>query len=92
MPTYEYECKTCGHHFEKFQPMTDKPLHRCPQCGATLRRLIGIGAGVVFKGAGFHATDYGTSAAPRGAGLSAACSRARPCCGRDTPCDRSPRA
>lgn len=58
MPTYEYECRHCGHAFEAFQSMTDKPLRKCPECGGHVRRLIGAGAGVIFKGSGFHATDY----------------------------------
>ncbi len=59
MPTYEYECRACGHQFERFQSMTAKPLTRCPACKrARVRRLIGRGAGVLFKGSGFYQTDY----------------------------------
>lgn len=58
MPTYEYECKSCGHTFEKSQSMTDKPLKKCPKCSKAVRRLIGSGSGIIFKGAGFYATDY----------------------------------
>jgi len=58
MPTYEYECGRCAHTFEAFQSMTDKPLLKCPECGGRVRRLIGAGAGILFKGSGFHATDY----------------------------------
>ncbi|MDP2362068.1 MAG: zinc ribbon domain-containing protein [bacterium] len=59
MPTYEYSCQACGHALEAFQPMTAEPLHDCPVCGApSLRRLISRGAGMIFKGTGFHATDY----------------------------------
>ncbi len=58
MPTYEYECKHCGHSFEISQKMTDPPLDRCPKCKHRVRRLIGTGAGIIFKGAGFYATDY----------------------------------
>ena len=61
MPTYEYECRRCSHAFEAFQSMTDKPLRTCPECGGPVRRLIGAGAGVIFKGSGFHATDYRSS-------------------------------
>ena len=61
MPTYEYECKDCGHSFELFQSMTEKHLEKCPQCGGVLRRLIGKGTGIIFKGAGFYATDYRSS-------------------------------
>ncbi len=58
MPTYEYECKSCGHKFEKLQSITARPLRKCPRCGARVRRLIGAGAGVIFKGSGFYETDY----------------------------------
>ena len=58
MPTYEYECKSCGHTFEKFQTMSAKPLSKCPECGKALRKIIGQGAGIIFKGSGFYATDY----------------------------------
>jgi len=57
MPTYEYECPQCG-VFEQFQRMTEKPLTRCPSCRRTVRRLIGSGAGLLFKGNGFYLTDY----------------------------------
>lgn len=63
MPTYEYECQTCGHVFEAFQSMTDKPLRTCPECKGKVKRLLGTGAGVVFKGSGFYETDYKRSAA-----------------------------
>ncbi|MDD5133874.1 MAG: zinc ribbon domain-containing protein [Phycisphaerae bacterium] len=59
MPTYEYQCQNCGDEFEKFQSMTASALRKCPKCGKmTLRRLIGKGAGVIFKGSGFYETDY----------------------------------
>ncbi len=58
MPTYEYVCGHCGHNFEAFQKMTDKPLESCPLCSKNVRRLIGSGAGIIFKGSGFYATDY----------------------------------
>jgi len=59
MPTYEYECGACGHTFELFQPITAKPIKRCPECGKPrARRLIGTGAGIIFKGSGFYETDY----------------------------------
>jgi putative FmdB family regulatory protein len=62
MPTYEYECDACGHAFEDFQSMTAKPLKICPQCKTRkLRRLIGTGAALLFKGSGFYATDYRSS-------------------------------
>jgi putative FmdB family regulatory protein len=58
MPTYEYECTHCGHDFELFQGITEKPLKKCPKCNSEVKRLIGIGSGVIFKGSGFYATDY----------------------------------
>ncbi len=59
MPTYEYECTKCGHQFEKFQSMRDEPLRKCPKCKkAALKRLVGGGAGLIFKGSGFYITDY----------------------------------
>jgi putative FmdB family regulatory protein len=58
VPTYEYECTACPHTFEKFQSITARPLRKCPKCGGTVRRLIGAGAGVIFKGSGFYETDY----------------------------------
>jgi len=59
MPTYEYSCDNCGNTFEQLQSITAKPLRKCPQCGKLkLRRLIGSGAGIIFKGSGFYETDY----------------------------------
>ena len=58
MPTYDYRCLECGHPFEAFQSMTDKPLKKCPLCAGKVKRLIGTGAGVIFKGSGFYETDY----------------------------------
>lgn len=83
MPTYEYECENCGHRFEKFQNMSDAPLDKCPECGKKVRRAIGTGAGVIFKGPGFYATDYGRSGG-------SACSletTGKTCCGRSSRCD-----
>jgi len=59
MPTYGYECKSCGHNFDAFQSIKDEPLKICPKCGKEVRRLINGGTGVIFKGAGFYATDKG---------------------------------
>lgn len=59
MPTYEYACQKCGHAFEQFQSMRDEPLKKCPKCKkAGLKRLVGGGAGLIFKGTGFYITDY----------------------------------
>lgn len=66
MPTYEYECKKCGHVFEEFQRITAEPLTRCPKCSGKLVRLPGAGAGIIFKGSGFYATDYRSDSYRRG--------------------------
>ncbi|MFT5467737.1 MAG: putative FmdB family regulatory protein [Verrucomicrobiales bacterium] len=60
MPTYEYQCNDCGHHFEFFQSMSSAKLTDCPQeeCKGTVKRLLGTGAGLIFKGSGFYETDY----------------------------------
>jgi len=59
MPTYAYACEHCSHKFEAFQSITAKPTRKCPACGRTsLKRLIGTGAGIIFKGSGFYCTDY----------------------------------
>jgi len=59
MPTYEYKCEACGHTFEKFQSIKAKPIRTCPACGERkVRRLLGTGGALIFKGSGFYATDY----------------------------------
>ena len=59
MPTYDYECDACGHRFELYQSISADPERKCPECKKLkLRRLIGTGAAVVFKGSGFYQTDY----------------------------------
>jgi putative FmdB family regulatory protein len=69
MPTYEYVCPKCGHEFEQFQPMSDAPLKRCPKCKKLgLKRLVGRGAGLIFKGTGFYITDYKKTAGPKEGG------------------------
>jgi putative FmdB family regulatory protein len=63
MPTYEYKCEACGHQFEKFQSITAAPIKKCPHCGKNrVKRLIGTGAGLIFKGGGFYETDYRSEA------------------------------
>ena len=57
MPTYDYECAECGYTFEYFQSMSDDPVQECPKCGGKVKRLIGGGLGVIFKGSGFYVTD-----------------------------------
>jgi putative FmdB family regulatory protein len=58
MPTYEYKCTQCGYLFELFQTMTAEPVKYCPKCNGKVKRLIGPGAGPIFKGTGFYQTDY----------------------------------
>ena len=59
MPTYDYICNRCGCEFEKFQSISANPIRKCLQCGKMgLKRLIGAGAGIIFKGSGFYETDY----------------------------------
>ncbi|HSZ56176.1 MAG TPA: FmdB family zinc ribbon protein [Tepidisphaeraceae bacterium] len=59
MPTYEYRCTKCGHKFEKFQSITAPAIKQCPACKKnSAQRLIGTGAGLIFKGSGFYITDY----------------------------------
>ncbi|MBN1893861.1 zinc ribbon domain-containing protein [bacterium] len=79
MPTYEYECPSCGARFERFQGMNEEPLGACPECGGSVKRMIGAGMGFLFKGSGFHATDYRSD---RDSG--------KTCCGRSERCERPP--
>lgn len=59
MPTYDYICDACGHEFEAFEPITSTPQNVCPACKEVkLRRKIGPGAAILFKGSGFYQTDY----------------------------------
>lgn len=59
MPTYDYRCKACSHNWEEFQPITAKATRKCPDCGKLkAERIIGPGAGLLFKGSGFYTTDY----------------------------------
>ena len=67
MPTYEYECQKCGHQFEQFQSIIAKPLKTCPKCKGKVKRLLGSGAGIIFKGSGFYQTDYRSKSYKEGA-------------------------
>ncbi len=59
MPTYDYKCSNCGHTFEEFHSISAEPLKVCPKCGKeTLKRILGSGVGMIFKGGGFYQTDY----------------------------------
>jgi putative FmdB family regulatory protein len=66
MPTYEYACKSCGHHLEVVQSFKDGPLTQCPTCGGTLRKVFG-NIGIAFKGSGFYKTDSRNEAKRAGA-------------------------
>lgn len=82
MPNYDFECLHCGHKFEAFQNMNAEPLSKCPKCGKKLKRLIGSGAGVIFKGKGFYATDYAKKSQQPPAGSSkVSCPNAKSCPG-----------
>ena len=58
MPTYEYECQKCGHRFELYQSIKDAPKKTCPKCKGRIKRMMGTGGGLIFKGSGFYSTDY----------------------------------
>jgi putative FmdB family regulatory protein len=64
VPIYEYECEACHYHFEELQPFTDQMIKKCPQCGGRAKRHISKGAGLIFKGSGFYATDYAQKNSP----------------------------
>jgi putative FmdB family regulatory protein len=67
MPTYDYECCECGHRFELFQSIKADPIETCPSCAGHVRRLIGTGAALLFKGNGFYITDYRSDSYKEGA-------------------------
>jgi putative FmdB family regulatory protein len=59
MPTYQYQCKACGHELEEFQSIKEDPLTLCPKCNTqNLARVMGTGVGLIFRGTGFYLTDY----------------------------------
>jgi len=84
MPTYEYQCTSCGHCFEAFQRITEEPLSSCPKCGKPVKRLIGGGAGIIFKGSGFYTTDNKRSSIVTGGNGSAK--------GKNAPAESKPAA
>ena len=68
MPTYDYLCESCGAKLEMFQSMTESPKRKCPECGKNkLKRQIGTGAAILFKGSGFYETDYRSDSYKKGA-------------------------
>jgi len=78
MPHYDYECQKCKHAFEVFQSMTDKHLTKCPKCKGPVKRLIGGGSGIIFKGSGFYETDYKKKSGPEP--MAKPCEKAAPSC------------
>jgi putative FmdB family regulatory protein len=76
VPIYEYECKKCGHRFERIQKFSDKPVTRCPECGGTVEQLLHAPA-VQFKGSGWYVTDYARKS-PAGASSDGAKSESKP--------------
>ena len=78
MPTYDYKCLTCGHQFEHVQSMNDARLTDCPvpECDGAVKRLLGTGAGIIFKGSGFYQTDYRSESYAKGASAESKASEA----------------
>ncbi len=71
MPTYDYQCSACGHRFERFESINDDAPKACEKCGKKkAKRMLGTGAGLIFKGAGFYTTDYKKSSGGNSAGES----------------------
>ncbi|MEW5803305.1 MAG: zinc ribbon domain-containing protein [bacterium] len=86
MPTYEYQCEACGCKFERFMNMSDEPLKECPQCGGSVRRLIGSGAGFILKKSDSHHEGHHHRGHEGPCSLE---SSGRTCCGRDERCGNS---
>jgi len=86
MPTYEYECQKCG-RFDLFQRITEKRLERCPKCKGKVKRLLGSGAGIIFKGSGFYQTDYRSESYKSKARSESATSSSTPSAGDKKPKD-----
>lgn len=95
MPNYDYVCQDCGHRFEVFQSMNDPKLEDCPKdsCSGKVKRLLGTGAGLIFKGAGFYQTDYRSASYQSGAKQDSSPSPASPeggSCGSSCACAPAP--
>ena len=89
MPTYDYVCQACGHQFEVFQSITAGAMKKCPCCGKLrLRRLIGTGAGVIFRGDGFYQTDYRSESYRKAAEKDKPPEKAKPA-DKDKPADKA---
>jgi putative FmdB family regulatory protein len=87
MPTYEYECSSCGADFDVFQSMSDAPLTVCPTCGKAVKRKINGGTGIIFKGSGFYKNDSRKSSAPRDTSAGGAVSSSCESCSGSSSCD-----
>jgi putative FmdB family regulatory protein len=87
MPNYDYECQKCAKRFEVFQSMNDAKLTDCPEvgCGGTVKRLLGTGGGIIFKGSGFYQTDYRSSSYQAGAKAESASSSPAPAAAPSAP-------
>jgi putative FmdB family regulatory protein len=88
MPTYDYQCEACGHKFEQYQSITSAATKKCPACGEMqLKRLIGSGGGLIFKGSGFYTTDYRSESYKKGAQAEqgASCPAAKECGSKNCP-------
>lgn len=92
MPTYEYECRACNHAFELFQAMSDEPVKVCPECGGSVRRMIGGGTGIIFKGSGFYVTDSKKSSSVASSSRSAGAKPKKQDAGSDSSCAGCPAA
>jgi len=78
MPTYVYRCESCGHEFEQFQSIKARPIKVCPSCSKpALKRLVGVGAAVLFKGSGFYQTDYRSDTYKKAAEAEGSASKAK---------------
>jgi putative FmdB family regulatory protein len=86
MPTYTYQCHSCGYLFEKEQKIIDSPLTSCPRCGGMVKRVITGGLGFILKGNGFYATDYkGASSLAKDKNDK---KQNESCCGKSNPCNQ----
>jgi putative FmdB family regulatory protein len=91
MPTYGYKCEACGHEFDQFQSITAKPIRKCPECGKTqVKRLLGTGAGIIFKGSGFYQTDYRSDSYTKAAGGDKGSSTTKDSPKKDSPSGSTP--
>ncbi len=92
MPTYDYQCGKCGHTFEVFQSMKDAKLEDCPQddCDGKVKRLLGTGAGLIFKGGGFYQTDYRSASYQAGAKADSGSAAAPPAKTESSPASAPP--